>query len=531
MNVIIEGGSKVNKLYQFIKRGSIFFVILLISCCFWGCGYKDNLAVIDINVEMAADEPQHKDNEVKTIGVYVDATPSMEGYLGWHRYSLNSDYPASTEQQEKDYKDIVQETIYKLVLNKINNNISGSYNAEVKYYSIDTTLWTTTLNSLLEAQDYKFYRDSEDKNNDISDYKNKYKMVDEYKGKYSSAYEEPSISFAVENAIKEDLAIIITDLYENKKNSNQLINSLKYSAQKKDEDAGVALIGVKSQYAGKVYDIEGGSERDYGVIEKGEEVTAQSVKYRPFYIIVIGNGEKVEAFVEAFKSEMDVENVQMECTLQKDLEVYGLDYDDYEEYKFSRPEHISPTQIEIYHNENFTKRKLVNIDRTKIGSVERLYLYYNISTKTLERYLELNVKSDQQTIVINEEEGEKGCPINNWYAEPMCLFPYGDESFLEENTQGAMTIDNVYWLKDKNKIMLECSINKDKVGSGKYKFTGTVYCEEHNSEDQWITEWNSTSLIFEGEKTQNLKNFYKAIRNAFPVEDKKIINFLFYFEI
>ena len=374
----------MNKLYHFFKLSNLFLIILSISCCLFGCG---NISYVDdISAEIIEDEQPQKESEVKTIGVYVDATPSMEGYLGWHRNSPNKKYPKPTEQQEKDYKNIVQDTIYYLVLNKINNNISSSYIATVRYYSIDTTLWITALNTLTEAQDYKFYRDSKDKNEDISEDKNRYKMVDEYKENYSSAYVEPSISFAVENAVKEDLAVIITDLYENNKNSNQLINSLKNSAQKKGKDGGVALIGVKSQYAGRVYDIEGGLERDYGIIEEEGEVTEQNIKYRPFYIIVIGNSEKVKAFVEAFKNDMDVENVQMEYTLQCDTEIYGLDYNDYEEYKFSKYQYIYPTKKEVYHNGNFTNRNLVKIDRENIGNIEKLYLYYNISTKTLAIY-------------------------------------------------------------------------------------------------------------------------------------------------
>ena len=345
------------------------------------------------------------------------------------------------------------------------------------------------------------------------------------------AYKEPSISFAIENAVKEDLAIIITDLYENEKNSNHLINSLKYSALKKGKDAGIALIGVKSQYAGRIYDIEGEIEKVYGIAEESEEVTEQCIKYRPFYIIVIGDRKKVEVFSEAFKSDIDIDNVQMEYAFLGDAEIYGLDYKDYEEYKFSNYQYISPTEIDVYHNGNLTEMELVNIDRKKIGSIEKLYLYYNISTKTLASYLELNVKSNQQVIEINEEEEEKGVLINDWYTESMYLYPYDHDFFTEQNTQGAMTIENIYWLKSRNQILLECSLNKDKLSSGIYKFAGTVYCEGHSTEDKWIIDWNSTSLIFEGEKTQNLNNFYKAIRNAFPTEDKKIINFLFYFEI
>ncbi len=506
------------------KSYSVFLIILIICGFSSGCGNNDFLSVNDTDIAIATDEPTQKEREINTIGIYVDATPSIEGYLGWHSKSLNKKYPMATEQQEKEYKNLVPLTIYNLTLTKINNIISSSFNAkDVRYYSIDTTLWRADHNILAEAQDYKFYRDSY--------YKSGYEMVDEYKDYYSLEYAGPSISYAIENASKEDLAVIITDLYENKTNSNQVINSLKRSVSQQGEDMGAALIGVKSQYAGRVYDIEGIPDKDYGVIAETEEVTEQSVKFRPFYIILIGSKERIGVFIEQYENNMDIENVQMEYVIFGDSKVYGLDYEDYEAYKFSKYQYISPTDKDVYHKGVLTDIELVKIDRSKIGNDEKLYLYYRISTGTLGEYLEMKVRSDSQIIKINEEEQENGKLISNWYVEPICFLPFGEESFDGENIQGAMEIDNIYWLQSKNQILLECGINKDKISSGIYKFAGTVYCEEQSLEDEWITDWNSTSLNFEGEKTQNLSSFYNVMRNSFQIEDKKIVDFLFYLEI
>lgn len=94
-----------------------------------------------------------------------------------------------------------------------------------------------------------------------------------------------------------------------------------------------------------------------------------------------------------------------------------------------------------------------------------------------------------------------------------------------------MAVSTLYWLKERNQILIECDICKKNLNPGIYKFTGEIGCSAKGTEETWIQEWNSSSAGFEGDKTQNLRNYYNAISNMFLEEDKDIVCFTVYIDM
>ena len=108
-----------------MKKYVIFITILCIALCM-GCTSKPKINLSD-SVPQMLPEPNSKTKKPEKIGIYVDVTPSMQGFLG---------------MDKSFYKNLVKETKYMVCLDEINNIVSSQYiNNQINYYRVDTPLW------------------------------------------------------------------------------------------------------------------------------------------------------------------------------------------------------------------------------------------------------------------------------------------------------------------------------------------------------------------------------------------------------
>lgn len=503
---------------------SLFIIVL--SGVLSGCetGVAELGGISDNNMEEAEERYREEISEVNSVGIYVDATPSMEGYIGWHMESTNKKYPCATEEQLNDFISLVPLTVYRRCLQQINMNINSIFTAEEKlrFYCADTTLWQTEKNVLEEAEKYTFYRDSNNKKG--------YTMVEEFADKYTGWYSTPSISFAINNTVKEDFSIVITDLYENESNSIALIQQLKKIRARKGKQVSIGILGIKSEFAGRIYDIAGCPPQNYGVVGKTENLTQEDIKFRPFYVIMIGDKEKIEVLFDAFYQGIDVDSIQIEKALFSDSEVRGLDYNDYAGFGTNNDSHIYTSNINIFNKGEETKLELINMESKDLKNFERIYLLYDISSDSLKNYLK-NKKGESRELTISEMK-VRGEVIEDCIWEETQILSYKEtEGFGNEKIKEAMKVENIYILEEENQIAVECRFDKNAIEGGIYKFSGKIMIKEQNAADKWIHEWNSSKNILEGEKTHNLNNYYNAIRNTFSTDAQNILNFSFYFKI
>lgn len=520
----------MNKNISRLKR---FFVLLLITLYGFasGCNLSNTVPqkIRDDAIEAFENEPVMEESNVNSVGIYLDATPSMEGYLGLHEKGTKY-YPEASQEQVIDYRKYVPLTVYAMSLQQIGLIADANFR-NINYYRADTTLWKTEENFLKTEEDNPapaaeagFYTNSYYKGCD---------MVEEYADYYSQEYHCPAISYAIENALKEDFSIIITDLYENEANDDELLKKLKEIKTNRKE-ASVAILGLKSQYAGVVYDLTGNQKESYGMPGKTEKIDESSIKYRPFYIILIGNRDIVELFISKFYKAVESQKLQIEKVIFQDTKVYGVDYEDYAGYRSHKFNYIYEKDIDIYNEDSITKMKLVQMSRKELADSETIYLLYDITSDSLAGYLSTEKTKKEELIDKIDGEEFKGRIIDNWYVEqtPILSYVTDEDRFQDNNLKEAMKISNIYWLEDRNQLMLECDLDKNKVDSGIYKFSGKIFCRSTSDKNEnWISEWNSPVFEFDGEKTKNLSIYYDAINETFTPEDKSIVCFAFYFTI
>ncbi len=92
------------------------------------------------------------------------------------------------------------------------------------------------------------------------------------------------------------LAIIVTDLFQDESDISCITNSLRDTYMRELQQA-VAIIGLRSQFVGSVYDVSRINENfsyTSGTEDKG--------RYRPFYLLVIGKHADVDRFAQSMSA-------------------------------------------------------------------------------------------------------------------------------------------------------------------------------------------------------------------------------------
>lgn len=519
---------------MFHKRKLIMCLSLsiLLAGILSGCGSKEPICLYD-EIVLMEKEVLEEGMECNQVGIYVDSTPSMEGYIGWHGGSIaDNKYPNADKQQEQDYRECVPITVYNQCLDIINNVIASKYDEKsIDYYSINTTLWESKINVLEEASYLRYYGNSNNKNGKKEE-NIKYVMVEEYEDKYSGSYDNPSISYAIEKAMQDDFAVIITDLYENEGNANVIIHQLKKIKEQGESGKSIGMLGIRSEFAGIIYDLPDGSTMDYGVVPEGEKFTKEDVRFRPFYILLIGDSKHIDNFIQEFEKNM--EKTEIKKAVWNSKKISGLDYRDYAEYKVNGLYEMPQMEIGIRNttNDEKLKQRVAEIDESKIERKEKIYLFYDINSPSLENFLrEQNYTESTEICVAGENIAV--VKADNLEIKSSCLYQYeGEEnkSEVSSDIQKAMNIEEIYWSKEEGKIVIELNFEKSRIASGTYVYKADVNRCVDEIVPEWIDEWNLSIDAKDGSKTQNLRNIYIALNNKFSVKEQEILKMQFYFK-
>jgi hypothetical protein len=108
--------------------------------------------------------------------------------------------------------------------------------------------------------------------------------------------EIPPLRFALSNLNVGNLSVIVTDMYEEKSLIHNAFAELSRLSAGAD-DFSVSLIGVRSEFAGRIHDI---GEADISIVYG----TPEQMLEHPFYILVIGKSSDVFQFTETFVSKL-----------------------------------------------------------------------------------------------------------------------------------------------------------------------------------------------------------------------------------
>ena len=203
------------------------------------------------------------------IEVYVDGTPSMEGYVS----NPDSRYSQTIEQLLRVLK------VEPVGLDGQPRPLGGT-----AYFRLGNRPDGRKLDSISEAE----YRQS--------------KLRDFYSG--TSLPRLPSLQVAeIDAAIvpppseQNKLTIIITDLYQREENTAKIVTNLQKYVEASQQNGAVGILGIRSEFNGTIY-----SESPVG---PGDFFYAMnSAPTRPFYVVFVGDLDDVHFYLDTLKREL-----------------------------------------------------------------------------------------------------------------------------------------------------------------------------------------------------------------------------------
>lgn len=213
----------------------LLFLVLLLG----GCGHgRSNILAPDIK----------NNNELSKkieASVYIDGTLSMYGYVN---------YPGGT--------------VYTNTLQDIERNIKTIWSKDdIKFYKFGDSILELSRDGYIASNRTEFYNGL-----------------------------DTNLGSVIQSTKSNKLSIIVTDLFQTNQDLDSLIGSLK--SKYISEDKGIGIIGIKSQFNGKIYDIgKFSSQISY-------TSTKDPNSYRPFYLIVMGNASDVKAFMQGMNDKL-----------------------------------------------------------------------------------------------------------------------------------------------------------------------------------------------------------------------------------
>lgn len=124
----------------------------------------------------------------------------------------------------------------------------------------------------------------------------------------------------LDNVIKDTdnakLSIIVTDLFQTNQNYTSLCNALASKCFGDQTDRSLAIIGVKSQFKGKIFDVANHAPVEYSSVDNKPNT------YRPVYLLVVGKDADVKVFAYELQRKFNDVKVSLftnEYTCNNDL--------------------------------------------------------------------------------------------------------------------------------------------------------------------------------------------------------------------
>src|ERR1035437_613210 len=200
------------------------------------------------NKEVIGEKPEK--SETIKLDIYLDATTSMEGFA----VSNSSIYSQFLDQLEA-------------------SALSAWRNAEPQFFKFGEIIKPINRIEFLSAKNnLQFYKDKD-------------------------IFKKTYIDSVVKRTDSKRLSVLITDLFQDEGDVNIMVERIKEKCFVRDVMVGI--IGVKSDFKGKVYDV-----RNY---QKGYDLES---KERPFYALIFGNPYNMELLFEALKTKSFVKEDQ-----------------------------------------------------------------------------------------------------------------------------------------------------------------------------------------------------------------------------
>lgn len=439
-----------------MKRVVCLVCFLLATVALYGCG-KDNGKVDPPPVGSI------QNLESIDVDIYLDGTYSMAGYVNF----------SGT-------------TVYVDSLKNIERTLTSAWKRDnIQYIKFGDDIKKLDRGGFLRANNVGFYQETDTSLQKVVNY------IDEKK-----------------------MSIIITDLFQTNQDIDSLVKSLKIKCFA-DENKALALIGVKSEFNGKIYDV------GKNLISFTYSTTADKASFRPFYILVIGKEIDVRRFAQNF----------------------GKYYDDIDIYKivlFSKNLNINNLMIAGKRGNDKNKDKIATMAKisTLLGSDSNVLQYrlkldekkssVNCVLKLKEVVGQVPEKLDEWSFVLEKwnheekEEKKKGL-LDKLFGNK--ANQVGQKSFKPLKADSFMEVDSDKMEADNGVVSIPIRVvvnpSAIKKTKGKYRVCFNIYPskEEYIANNRVFSEWSfadnqisrDKELKFCGNKTLNVESFVNVI--------------------
>lgn len=394
-----------------------------------------------------------------TIAIYVDGTPSMQGYVK---------HPTNAKTRYAQTIELLDQTFF----------VGKQSRAKslVEYYRLGETSKKTPREGYLQARLPKFYNGSDPNFPDLKVSK---------------------IETAITPADDNKLTVIITDLYQDGEDVTKLNKKIEDNYFNTQKGFAVGILGIKSEFNGDVY-IEDGTNRKFTYNTndtKGNPI--KSKEFRPFYVIFIGQYRDIDFY---FKNLSDSKKLPEDSHLvifspsHLVNEVAYLQGSPNIPPGLNRVASLNNGQVAVETKDK--KNEFFEIDRT---ATQDLPIEYSIPLQPLSNTLLVEASSINVEII----QIKAYDPLAKmWKVQP-------------QGSPFAKALELNQWQIDEKKNLKFVTTIKpnDIPDPGVYLFTVDAVAKGVQ-EQEWWSQWSSSDNTNNDWKTYNLEAFLKGLKGS-----------------
>ena len=460
----------------------------------------------------------------ESVGVYIDTTPSMKGFL------------TSPEGSS---------SLYSLCLHEMGKLVTGKYN-QLSYYRVDTPLWPVedTVDVFEEARkDYYYY--------DSRYFPEIYAIKEEEKDRdVEIGYDSLCLTTALNEGTNQDLFILVTDFYENSSNNNANVNKLiaKINELASSGDGKIfGLIGVKSAFSGEIYDTgPNGESVSYGTKPGVTE-------FRSFYIILRGYPQHVQSFYDNMMERLESLGAQKEvdytgCLFYK-RDFVELDYTALigcVNQPTPRKEFLWPYGADIVVKDTngqvgetaipaYNYKKYYPRGQQEESDNRMLYFAYSIGKAYQEEFHSLISEIPQKETMEFYPGSPKEVYIITCNTEDIKATRWnGTDTFDETTSIGydCFEVKQIYYDVDDESLYVAIRLEDTKFTEGFWRLQWKSILDTTEELEPWWEQWHSPSgANVDYSKTERLKDYIEPILKEMHCSEQNIISGVAYLNI
>lgn len=473
------------------KRAAIVCLLLALTGC--AAGGSDVPLWDTLAVE---EEAGTAEAPTESVGVYVDTTPSMQGFVT----------RKDGEEGAANY--------YVTCLDEIDKMLALDYDPEdICYYRVDTPLWEVPENALKEAMEASYYVSS-----DSLEGRRGYERAKSAEG---SGYASPCLSAALKEGKAQDLFILITDFYENDAQTSVLLEAIKETALDDGEKV-FGLVGVRAGFRGKIYDSGAdGKTVDYGMDEDA---------YRPFYVIVRGYPETVADFCGRLKERLNAPDGACESSVFYQETFTGLDYRDFGGCESYWKGFLWYNGLTVAVN---ASAELPVFEYQKADGEREALFSYSVPKARQEEFHRLADEIGTPEAVdlgTGEQELERlNCLTLNpsaarWSAE--------ESSFVTADGGGDLfEIGRVYYDRASETLYVGLRLAEERLQAGIWRLQWQTAADTETDELPWWREWNCENGTWDYSKTERLNDYVDAMTKTLSQAEQCVLSGAVYLNV